>query len=475
MSIVNSTVARNSTIFSGGGIWNNPGASMMIMNSTISENTTTDFGGGIFNGGTLAITNSTLSGNSTGVAGGAILNGVDGTLTITRSTLVGNSSTDGTGGISNSGALTVSHSIFANPAGGNLGSVISPVRTTSDGHNLFSDRPEAPLDSTDRVNTDPLLGPLADHGGPTFTHALLPGSPAIDAGIAVAGLTADQRGIPRPRGFAPDIGAFEFAVPFAATLSAVTGTAGVPVTATFATFTAASAAATAADFRATVDFGDGRSVPGVIARGPDGTFTVAAEHAYPSPGAYRFTVTLTEVALIGPGPGGTRATATGLAEVIPPVVVPPPVPPPPVPPPVAIAPTVLSLRRFGFHARPTALVLTFNTSLDATRAQDEGSYRLSFGGRHRRAIRLRSARYDASARAVTLEPARRLPLSRTFLLTVEGTPPDGLTSTAGVPLAGGRDGVAGTDYVATVDRAALVRPAAPSAGSRGSTGAARRP
>ena len=51
---------------------------------------------------------------------------------------------------------------------------------------------------------------------------------------------------------------------------------------------------------------------------------------------------------------------------------------------------------------------------------------------------------------MTLEPVRRLPLSRTFVLTVDGTPPDGLTGTSGVPLAG-RDGQAGTDFVARFD------------------------
>ncbi len=78
------------------------------------------------------------------------------------------------------------------------------------GHNLFSDNPgSAYLDPTDLINTEPRLGPLADNGGPTLTQALLPGSPAIDAGVAVAGVTTDQRGVPRPQGRAPDIGAFE--------------------------------------------------------------------------------------------------------------------------------------------------------------------------------------------------------------------------------------------------------------------------
>ena len=87
----------------------------------------------------------------------------------------------------------------------------SPKRgiSISLGHNLFSDVPNLTVAPTDLVNTNPLLGPLADNGGPTQTMALLPGSPAIDAGVAVAGVTTDQRGIARPQGTTPDIGAFE--------------------------------------------------------------------------------------------------------------------------------------------------------------------------------------------------------------------------------------------------------------------------
>lgn len=56
---------------------------------------------------------------------------------------------------------------------------------------------------------DPKLGPLADNGGPTLTMALLPGSPAIDAGSAVGAPATDQRGVARPQGPGVDIGAFE--------------------------------------------------------------------------------------------------------------------------------------------------------------------------------------------------------------------------------------------------------------------------
>ena len=58
-----------------------------------------------------------------------------------------------------------------------------------------------------------MLGPLSANGGLTMTQALLAGSHAINAGIAVPGLTIDQRGIYRPQGAAPDIGAFELQLP----------------------------------------------------------------------------------------------------------------------------------------------------------------------------------------------------------------------------------------------------------------------
>ena len=62
----------------------------------------------------------------------------------------------------------------------------------------------------DMDNTDPLLGPLADNGGPTLTCGLLPGSPAINTGDpACPPPDTDQRGFPRPEGIRCDIGAFE--------------------------------------------------------------------------------------------------------------------------------------------------------------------------------------------------------------------------------------------------------------------------
>jgi hypothetical protein len=77
------------------------------------------------------------------------------------------------------------------------------------GHNLCSDESASFTSPTSRSGIDPLLGPLADNGGPTSTLALLPTSPAIDAGDATACPATVQRGVRRPQGRACDIGAFE--------------------------------------------------------------------------------------------------------------------------------------------------------------------------------------------------------------------------------------------------------------------------
>jgi uncharacterized repeat protein (TIGR01451 family) len=82
----------------------------------------------------------------------------------------------------------------------------------TEGHNLDSGNTCGFVEPGDLQNTDPLLGPLANNGGPTQTHALLPGSPAIDAGGECIAFP-DQRGVVRPQGAACDIGAYELAVP----------------------------------------------------------------------------------------------------------------------------------------------------------------------------------------------------------------------------------------------------------------------
>ena len=186
----------------GGGIDNENNDTLVITNCIISGNTA-GLGGGMFNGGPLTIGSTTVSGNSA-ANGGGIYNSGGGMATITNSTVSGNSAGEG-GGIFNIGVFAITNSTLSNNsaslAGGvfnnevlqigdtilNMGASganISDFGTvTSLGYNLSSDNGGGVLTGPgDQINTDPLLGPLQNNGGPTFTHALLPGSPAIDAG-----------------------------------------------------------------------------------------------------------------------------------------------------------------------------------------------------------------------------------------------------------------------------------------------------
>jgi hypothetical protein len=136
------------------------------------------------------------------------------TMTLLNVTLVANSATavGVGGGYYENGVTQLRNTLFAdNTSGGNFGGFFDA--STSLGHNYSNDASDGGFLSAvgDIVNPgeDPLLGPLADNGGPTFTHELLPGSPAIDAADPNDFPETDQRGITRPQGPAPDIGAFE--------------------------------------------------------------------------------------------------------------------------------------------------------------------------------------------------------------------------------------------------------------------------
>jgi hypothetical protein len=183
LTIVNSTFSANTAggiSGAGGGIYN--GGTVTIINSTFSGNTAIK-GAGVHNAGTattVTITNSTFSGNAASAYGGACFNG--GTLQIANSTLGGNSAFIG-GGILVVGPLQIGNTILnRGDSGANIDS-FGKVTVTSLGYNLSSDDAGGFLIAPgDQINTDPVLGPLQDNGGLTFTHALLPGSPAIDAG-----------------------------------------------------------------------------------------------------------------------------------------------------------------------------------------------------------------------------------------------------------------------------------------------------
>ena len=213
LTISNSTLSTNSTS-SGGGIYNRSGT-LTVTNSTLSANSA-EYGGGIYNiGGTVTINNSTLSGNLATEYGGGIYNYL-GLLTINNSTLSGNSATNNGGGIHNagddsgssdSGIVRVINSIIANSSSGGD---CDGFRITSIGYSLESDN-TCSFNATGDIRANPLLGSLQDNGGSTLTHALLAGSPAIDAGNCTSGPATDQRGAARPQDDTCDMGAYEVA------------------------------------------------------------------------------------------------------------------------------------------------------------------------------------------------------------------------------------------------------------------------
>lgn len=219
--------------YGGGGIGNK--GTLIVQNSTINQNLGTDGGGiGIYYGSVI-VTNSTISGNDADYYGGGVAN-FGGTLTINNSTVTGNEAQIGDGGgIFNgfTGILNLNHSLisgnFASPLGQEIFNQGGTVYV--DNYNVFGFGGDprtghftpGPSDVVPAGPLDSLLDPLlADNGGPTLTHALVPGSEAIDVAPNGPCLAAsidgyDQRGYPRnmdgdlnPSPNECDAGAFEF-------------------------------------------------------------------------------------------------------------------------------------------------------------------------------------------------------------------------------------------------------------------------
>lgn len=224
--IINCDFFLNSATGSGGALQNFSGSFTNIYDSTFRNNTsnsTTVGGGAMQANGRVTITNSTFSGNSTTGDGGAIVyNGQS--LIMTNTTITGNMAGDLSGGLHKS--TTIDNAIIRNNiiAGNTAATNMADTQGLfmSQGFNLIQNPGTTTgLIATDITGMAALLSPLGNFGGMTLTHALLDGSPAIDAGdncvIDLSCATGnppvavlfDQRGAMRPVNNIIDIGSFE--------------------------------------------------------------------------------------------------------------------------------------------------------------------------------------------------------------------------------------------------------------------------
>ena len=235
VTITNSTVSNNQA--SGGGTVNGAGIylqgpSLLTMTgSTVSGNGSSSpivRGGGIYGSAeaSVTLTNSTITGNAAYCEGSGLYSAISASnaaahVTLTNVTFAANSAfgecANGGGLYQDGGSITLNNTVMAGNffsfSGVDMASNTSLNVTGS--KNLVANVAATVTFTNAPLTSDPLLGPLANNGGATFTHALLSGSPAINAGSSTSTLTTDQRGtgFPRLSGSAVDIGAYEVITP----------------------------------------------------------------------------------------------------------------------------------------------------------------------------------------------------------------------------------------------------------------------
>ncbi|HWJ20892.1 MAG TPA: choice-of-anchor Q domain-containing protein [Gemmatimonadaceae bacterium] len=242
LTVDSSTISGNSTLYSGGGIFNDQqgleGGPLIITHSTISGNTSSNEGGGVSSVTWLAdtthaatILNSTISGNKALTGGG--LRNVGGLMRIEHSTVVSNQADRSGAGVRSwndestrtqvKGSIIWGNSITYSTTRDDVSADEATQPYQSLGYNLIGEAganvsftTSFNLTSDQTAVADAKLGPLNSNGGPTKTHALLAGSPALDKGICTdyngETVADDQRGVARPQGDYCDVGAFEFEV-----------------------------------------------------------------------------------------------------------------------------------------------------------------------------------------------------------------------------------------------------------------------
>jgi hypothetical protein len=231
LTVNKSIISANYAKLKGGGIYNE--GSMEVNTTTIKDNEVNignepnESGGGILNAGTATIVDSTISKNIASQSAGGI--GNSGDLTITNSTISGNYTTlagiVSGAAIINAGNAEIGYTTIANNVGTTSGAVFSAPDTITIHNTIIADNspsncsypttsmilgPNMDSDGScgGMTTANPQLGPLADNGGLTLTHALSPTSPARDAAFGLHPPT-DQRGKTRPQGPASDLGSFE--------------------------------------------------------------------------------------------------------------------------------------------------------------------------------------------------------------------------------------------------------------------------
>lgn len=222
LKVVISSLEKNRAA-SGGGLAN-IGSQATLLDSTLSGNEAGENGGGIQNGGSLTATNVTISGNSAGGVGGGIANAPEGRVALNNATIAQNKAPNGGGILNKAGTVEISNSILAGNTASPETSPDCAGALVSGGYNLIQST--VGCDLTGQTTGNILgkaagLAALAGNNGPTRTHALDRGSPAIDAGnpanpngAAGSCAPADQRGVKRPADGGTgtsrcDIGAFE--------------------------------------------------------------------------------------------------------------------------------------------------------------------------------------------------------------------------------------------------------------------------
>ncbi|MBI5965134.1 MAG: CSLREA domain-containing protein, partial [Chloroflexi bacterium] len=217
MTAIDTRIYANTSTFDGGGIYT---YGIVTLHSSLISGNTASHGGGIASGSTasqITVVNSTISGNDGNASGGGI--NVVGAADLYNATITDNTASDGGGlKIAVGSTLNVRNSIIADNTG--TTNVDCSGTLISQGYNLIGDTTGCTIIGTTGNITGVIanLGPLLNNGGPTLTHALLVGSPAINAGHPTVCL--DETGAPLgvdQRGFARadrcDMGAYEYNSP----------------------------------------------------------------------------------------------------------------------------------------------------------------------------------------------------------------------------------------------------------------------